>query len=58
MTGYFHWSWIDNFEWIHGFKHRFGLVFCDYPSGTRVPKDSAEWYAGVIAARGGCLGSE
>jgi beta-glucosidase len=36
IEGYFHWSFIDNFEWAHGYKHRFGLVFCDYPSQTRI----------------------
>jgi beta-glucosidase len=56
VDGYFHWSWIDNFEWAHGYKHRFGLVFCDYPTQTRVLKDSAEWYARVIATNGACLG--
>lgn len=53
--GYFHWSFIDNFEWAHGFKHRFGLVFCDYPTQRRVPKDSAEWYSRVIATNGAAL---
>jgi beta-glucosidase len=58
VVGYFHWSWIDNFEWSHGYKHRFGLVFCDYATGTRVLKDSADWYARVIASHGACLGGE
>jgi beta-glucosidase len=53
--GYFHWSFIDNFEWGHGYKHRFGLVFCDYPTQRRVPKDSAEWYARVIATNGAAI---
>jgi beta-glucosidase len=55
VEGYFHWSLIDNFEWGHGYKHRFGLVFCDYPTQRRVPKDSAEWYAKVIASNGAAL---
>lgn len=53
--GYFHWSFIDNFEWGHGYKHRFGLIFCDYPTQRRVPKDSAEWYSRVIASNGALL---
>ena len=55
VEGYFHWSLIDNFEWGHGYKHRFGLVFCDYPTQRRVPKDSADWYAKVIASNGATL---
>ncbi|HEY2406516.1 MAG TPA: GH1 family beta-glucosidase [Polyangiaceae bacterium] len=56
VQAYFHWSFIDNFEWAHGYKHRFGLVFCDFPSGRRVPKDSAYWYRDVIASAGRNLG--
>jgi beta-glucosidase len=55
VDGYFHWSFIDNFEWAHGYKHRFGLIFCDYATQRRIPKDSAEWYAGVIASNGASL---
>jgi beta-glucosidase len=56
IEAYFHWSILDNFEWAHGYKHRFGLIFCDYPSQRRVLKDSAHWYAKVIAANGALLG--
>jgi beta-glucosidase len=52
---YFHWSFIDNFEWAHGYKHRFGLVYCDYPTQRRIPKDSAEWYSRLIASKGALL---
>jgi beta-glucosidase len=56
IEGYFHWSFIDNFEWAHGVKHRFGLVFCDYENGAaRIPKDSAAWYADVIRTNGASL---
>jgi beta-glucosidase len=55
IEAYFHWSFIDNFEWAHGYKHRFGLVFCDFPSQKRILKDSALWYREVIASNGGTL---
>jgi beta-glucosidase len=55
VEGYFHWSIMDNFEWAHGYKHRFGLVFVDYPTGERIPKDSAYWYREVIRSNGASL---
>lgn len=55
VEGYFHWSFIDNFEWAEGYKQRFGLVHCDYATGTRTPKDSASWYAEVIRSNGTAL---
>ncbi len=50
LRGYFVWSLLDNFEWAHGYSKRFGIVYVDYPTSTRVPKDSFKWYQGVIAA--------
>lgn len=52
VEGYFHWSALDNFEWADGYKERFGLIFVDYPSGRRIPKDSYHWYRKIIASRG------
>lgn len=50
IRGYFHWSILDNFEWSQGYKERFGLVHVDYTTQKRTPKDSAHWYAKVIAS--------
>lgn len=44
VAGYFLWSFIDNFEWSKGYTDRFGIVFCDYETQKRIPKDSAYWY--------------
>jgi beta-glucosidase len=52
VTGYLYWSILDNFEWAHGYKQRFGLVYVDYETGRRIPKDSALWYRSVIAKNG------
>lgn len=52
VRGYFVWSLLDNFEWAYGYSKRFGIVYVDYPTGDRVPKDSFTWYQGVIAANG------
>jgi len=49
VRGYFVWSLLDNFEWAYGYSRRFGIVYVDYPTGSRIPKDSAHWYREVIA---------
>ena len=51
VKGYFVWSFLDNFEWAHGYSKRFGLVYVDYPTLERVPKDSFYWYRDLIASR-------
>ncbi|MFD7628390.1 GH1 family beta-glucosidase [Streptomyces sp. NPDC059851] len=52
VRGYFLWSLLDNFEWAYGYSKRFGIVHVDFPTQRRTFKDSAHWYADVIA-RGG-----
>lgn len=52
VRGYFVWSLLDNFEWALGYSMRFGLVWVDYPTGKRVPKDSYRWYSQVVANHG------
>jgi len=51
VKGYFVWSMLDNFEWAHGYGKRFGIVYVDYPTLERVPKDSFYWYRDFIASR-------
>jgi beta-glucosidase len=48
VDGYFVWSFTDNFEWNEGFRQRFGLVYYDYPSGLKVPKESAWWFKNFL----------
>ncbi len=50
VRGYYLWSLLDNFEWAEGYSKRFGIVHVDYDTQERTVKDSALWYAGVIAA--------
>lgn len=49
LAGFFVWSLLDNFEWAFGYTQRFGIVYTDYASQRRVPKDSALWYKELIA---------
>jgi beta-glucosidase len=53
VKGYFVWSLLDNFEWAHGYSKRFGIVYIDFPTLERVPKDSFYWYRDLIASRRG-----
>jgi len=47
---YYAWSFLDNFEWEHGYSQRFGIVHVDYATQVRTPKRSALWYREHIAA--------
>src|SRR5919197_1236497 len=51
IGGYFVWSLLDNFEWAHGYSKRFGIVYVDYPTLERVPKDSFYWYRDFMGTR-------
>jgi len=51
VTGYHAWSLLDNYEWSLGYTRRFGLVYVDYATQRRIPKDSARWYQRLITGR-------
>lgn len=55
LRGYFAWSFLDNFEWAHGYSPRFGLIHVDYATQRRTLKASARFYAEVIRSRGAAL---
>ncbi|HLY24773.1 MAG TPA: GH1 family beta-glucosidase [Aggregatilineales bacterium] len=48
LRGYFVWSLMDNFEWGFGYSKRFGIVYVDYPTQQRIPKDSFAFCQGVF----------
>ena len=50
VLGYVHWSLLDNFEWIFGYKPKFGLCSVDRKTFERTPKPSAK-VLGAIAMR-------
>ncbi len=55
VKGYLQWSFLDNFEWAEGYNERFGIIYVDYNTCERIPKDSARWYAKVIETNGESL---
>ncbi len=40
VTGYLHWSLLDNFEWQAGYSKTFGLIAVDRKTQIRYPKES------------------
>jgi beta-glucosidase len=49
VEGYLAWSLLDNFEWAFGYEKRFGLIWVDYETQERIPKQSAHLYRDIIA---------
>jgi beta-glucosidase len=50
VRSYMHWSLLDNFEWIFGYRPKFGLVAVDRKTQQRTVKPSGR-YLGDIARR-------
>jgi beta-glucosidase len=50
VLGYCHWSLMDNFEWIFGYKGEYGLCAVDRKTFARTPRPSAG-VLGAIARR-------
>nr|CAD1838413.1 unnamed protein product [Ananas comosus var. bracteatus] len=48
VRGYFAWSLLDNFEWRLGYTSRFGIVYVDFKTLKRYPKNSAYWFKNMI----------
>jgi beta-glucosidase len=54
VLGYVHWTLLDNFEWIFGYKPHYGLCAVDRQTFKRTPKPSAKVLAAI--ARANALG--
>lgn len=48
---YYHWTLTDNFEWTEGTTARFGLVYLDFETQRRAPRESARFYAEICRQR-------
>jgi beta-galactosidase len=49
VRGYFHWSLVDNLEWVFGYQPKFGLYSFDAKTLKRTPRPSAGLYAEIAA---------
>lgn len=48
LQGFYVWSLLDNYEWAFGYSKRFGIIYVDYETLERIPKESYKWYQKVI----------
>lgn len=51
VRGYFYWTLLDNYEWLHGFDSRFGLYRVDFTNLERSPTPAAAYYSYIIQSR-------
>ncbi len=49
LQGYTVWSLFDNFEWVFGYKSRFGMVHVNFETQERIPKQSFYEYQKIIS---------
>ena len=47
VRGYIHWSLLDNFEWIFGYRPKFGLIAVDRTTQQRTVKPSAHFLGDI-----------
>jgi len=52
LKGYYVWSLLDNFEWAFGYTRRFGIIYVNFKTLERTPKDSAYFLRDTIAGYG------
>ena len=50
VLGYLHWSLVDNFEWVFGYRIHFGLHSLDRTTFERMPKPSAAVFSTIARA--------
>ncbi|MGO9603068.1 MAG: glycoside hydrolase family 1 protein [Candidatus Binataceae bacterium] len=55
VRGYFYWSMLDNYEWLLGYKQRFGLIAVDRTTQQRTVKPSAEFLGAIARSNGAGL---
>jgi beta-glucosidase len=51
VRGYYHWTLVDNYEWVEGWSTRFGLIELDPETQKRAPRRSAQLYSDIIKVK-------
>lgn len=49
VEGYMYWSFVDNYEWNHGFDLRFGLYELDPTTKARIPRPVRDRFAEIAS---------
>lgn len=49
---YYHWCFVDNWEWADGEVPRFGLVALDHETQERTVRESGRFFAEIVATGG------
>jgi beta-glucosidase len=49
VKGLFIWTLSDNFEWVEGYKPRFGLVYVNHKTLEKTVKESGFWFREYLA---------
>ena len=52
VRAYYVWSLLDNFEWAFGYSKRFGIVWTDFATQERIPKQSAAFFGDLCRKNG------
>lgn len=50
VYGYFHWTLVDNFEWLEGWGSHLGLIAMDPLTQKRIPRLSSSLYGEICRA--------
>ncbi|WP_051831677.1 glycoside hydrolase family 1 protein [Streptomyces violens] len=58
VRGYYAWSAFDNYEWVFGYRPKFGLIAVDRTTQARTPKPSAHWLGELARTNGASLASD
>ena len=51
VTRYYHWTFIDNWEWAEGESAKFGLVELNFETQERTIRPSGKYFTKVIETR-------